>query len=192
MPELLLRSLDATWNAERWESLDHSGIYRYEVIDGVLYMLDTPIVMHAWVSNRTARLLWTQLDDTGNALTLPGPVGVFMPGCDSVLPDFVVLDPAWKDLLHADRLVTVPRLLVEILSSTNHDHDLVTKRAAYARAGVPEYWILRPVERDVLVHWEPEPATGLYLQVRHIVPGGELVSPTLRFRAPVASFFAKP
>ena len=68
----------------------------------------------------------------------------------------------------------------------------MTKRAAYARAGVPEYWILRPTERDVLVHWEPEPATGLYLQVRHSAPEGELVSPTLPFRAPVAAFFAEP
>src|SRR5689334_11710426 len=122
MTELLLRSLDATWNAERWETLDHSGLYRYEVIDGVLYMLDTPIVMHAWVSTRSARFLYPQLDDTGVALVLPGPVGVFMPGCDPVLPDFVVLDPAWKRLLHADRLVTVPLLLVEILSSANHGH----------------------------------------------------------------------
>ena len=64
-----------------------------------------------------------------------------------------------------------------------------TKHIAYARAGVPEYWIFRPQEREVLVHSDPEPATGLYLRVRHIPATGELVSPTLPLGAPVATFF---
>lgn len=192
MPELLLRSLDATWNAARWEELDHSGLYRYEVIDGILYMLDIPVVMHAWVSNRVSGFLHDQLDKQGKGITIPGPVGVFIAGCDPVLPDYVILDPADKGLICDDRLTKVPRLLIEILSSANHHHDLVTKRTAYARAGVPEYWILRPTERDVLVHSEPEPTTGQYLQTHRVAPDGELVSPTLPFRAPIAAFFARP
>ncbi len=49
---------------------------------------------------------------------------------------------------------------------------------------------MRPAERDVLVHSQPDPATGRYASTVHVPPGGELVSPTLPFRAPVASFFA--
>ena len=81
-------------------------------------------------------------------------------------------------------------LLVEVLSPSNANYDLVTKREAFARAGVPEYWIARPVERDILVHSEPEPATGQYLRLARVPPDGTLVSPTLPVRAAVAPFFA--
>lgn len=190
-PELFLRSVDATWDEARWETLDHDN-YRYEVIDGVLYMSTAPSPRHQRITKRTAALLSTQIEDQGVGLVLWAPVGLFMPGTDPVQPDIMVIDQADEGLIDAGRIATIPLLLAEILSPSNANHDLVTKRAAYARAGVPEYWILRPDERDVLVHSEPEPATGLYLQVRHIAPDGELVSPILPFRAPVAEFFAKP
>lgn len=47
-PELLLRSPDATWNAERWEQLGDDG-NRYEVLDGVLYMSTAPSPAHQMV-----------------------------------------------------------------------------------------------------------------------------------------------
>jgi Uma2 family endonuclease len=190
-PELFLRSVDATWNEARWETLDHEN-YRYEVIDGVLYMSTSPSLYHQWITSQTAGQLQEQLQRKGLGIVLWAPGGLFMPGARPVQPDIMVLRPEDKGLVTTSRAETIPLLLVEILSPSNANYDLVTKRAAYARAGVPEYWILRPVERDVLVHWEPELATGLYLQVRHIMPDGELVSPTLLFRAPVASFFAEP
>jgi Uma2 family endonuclease len=42
-----------------------------------------------------------------------------------------------------------PDLLIEILSPANRGHDLLTKRALYARAGVREYWIVDPASRTV-------------------------------------------
>jgi Uma2 family endonuclease len=192
LPELFLRSVDATWDEARWETLDHDSGYRYEVIDGVLYMSTSPSLYHQWISGQTSDLLKEQLQRKGLGYVLTAPGGLFMPGTRPVQPDIMVLRPEDKGLIPTSRAETIPLLLVEILSPSNANYDLATKRAAYARAGVPEYWILRPVERDVLVHWEPELATGLYLQVRHIMPDGELVSPTLPFRAPVAAFFAEP
>lgn len=41
------------------------------------------------------------------------------------------------------RLDQVPVLAVEITSS-NADHDRITKRLLYAEAGVPEYWVVDP------------------------------------------------
>ena len=43
-----------------------------------------------------------------------------------------------------------PDLLVEILSPSNPDHDLKTKRKLYEESGVPEYWIVFPEEHQVL------------------------------------------
>lgn len=49
---------------------------------------------------------------------------------------------------------------------------------------------MRPAERDVLVHTEAEPATQQYLHIVRVPPDGELVSPTLPFRAAITAFFA--
>ena len=44
-PELVTRSLDATWNYARWSQLPDDG-NRYEVINGVLYMTTAPSFFH--------------------------------------------------------------------------------------------------------------------------------------------------
>ena len=44
-----------------------------------------------------------------------------------------------------------PDLVVEILSPSNRQHDLVGKASAYALAGVPEYWIVDPVRSLLIV-----------------------------------------
>ena len=188
--ELLLRSIDANWTAEACEGLPHENGNRYEIIDGVLYVSTAPSARHQRVIRQSARELFTQIDDTGWGMTLWSPIGVFMPGSIPVQPDLLIVRVADLGIIDDRRINGVPALIIEVLSPSNPEHDLVTKRAAYARAGVPEYWVFRSEERDVLVHSEPEPATGQYLQVRHIPADGELVSPTLPFRASVASFFA--
>ncbi len=83
-------------------------------------------------------------------------------------------------------------MIVEILSPSNPEHDLVTKLELYASAGVPEYWVFRPVQRDALVYSDPDPLTGTYHRADQLPPDGELISPTLPCRALVARFFADP
>lgn len=44
-----------------------------------------------------------------------------------------------------------PDLVMEVVSENNRRHDLVTKRDEYARAGIPEYWIVDPEEATITV-----------------------------------------
>ncbi len=188
--ELLLHSVDANWTAEDWERLSHRDGNRYEIIGGVLYLSTSPSLRHQRIVRQIVVELRWQIDDVGLGMTLWSPIGVFMPGSDPVQPDVLVVLAADFAIIGERRIDGIPALMVEVLSPSNREHDLVTKRATYARAGVPEYWVFRPEERDVLVHSEPDPGAGMYLQVRRIPSDGELISPTLPFRAPVAAFFA--
>ncbi len=188
-PELVPRSPDANWNRERWERLPEDG-NRYEVIDGVLYMTTAPSTVHQWIIRQVFLALFQQIDSAGAGITLWSPIGLFMHGCQPVQPDLLVVRTEEAGIIGERRIEGVPALLVEVLSPSNPDQDLVIKRAAYARAGVPEYWIMRPTELDILVHSQPEPATGQYTQISRVAPDGLLVSPTLPCRAPVAGFFA--
>jgi Uma2 family endonuclease len=186
--DVLMRSADREWNFELWEQLPDDG-YRYEVLDGVLYMSTAPSTQHQRIHRRMLFELVGQLDERGIGETLYAPYGVIMPFSNPVQPDIIFVRAEQGDIVTDKRIVGVPALLVEILSPSNADYDLVTKLEMYARAGVPEYWVARPNERDFLIHTEPETATGRYLQVQHVAPDGELVSPTLPFRAPIARFF---
>ena len=187
--DTVLRSLDATWTREQWEELGDDG-NRYEIIDGVLYVSTAPSLFHQWTSQEINASLREQLVLPGIAFIFSAPVGLFMPGCDPVQPDLVVILTTDRDILHDRRIYGIPALIVEILSPSNPGQDLQVKLAAYARAGLPEYWVFRPAERDALVHSQPEPATGRYLQVTHVPADGVLTSPTLPFTAAIATFFA--
>ena len=55
--------------------------------------------------------------------------------------------------IHADRRTKEfwrgADLVVEIISETNRNHDVVTKPTDYAAAGIPEYWVVDPAARAV-------------------------------------------
>lgn len=188
-PELILRSPQANWNRARWEQLPADG-NRYEVIDGVLYMSTAPSAFHQWIIRQIFLVLHGQIDAPGVGTTLWSPIGVFMPGCDPVQPDLFVVRTEDLGIFRERRVFGVPALLVEVLSPSNPEQDLEVKRDAYARAGVPEYWVVRPAERDVLIFSQPDMQLGVYTRIDPVAPDGELVSPTLPVRVAVAHFFA--
>ncbi len=189
IPELALRSHDATWNRARWEQLPDDG-NRYEVIDGVLYMTTAPSAFHQWIIRQIVLALYDQVDRPGIGRVLWSPIGVFMPGCDPVQPDILVIRTDDLGMVYDRRINGVPALLVEVLSPSNPAQDTEIKLEAYAHAGVPEYWIVRPSTRDVLVYTFPDLARGIFTQSTVVAADDDLISPTLPFRAPVASFFA--
>ena len=77
------------------------------------------------------------------------PLDVFFEGADPVQPDIAVLLPESAAIGAGRGVEGAPDLLIEFLSPTNRGHDLQTKRALYARAGVREYWIVDPISRAV-------------------------------------------
>ena len=189
LPELTTRSLDAVWNYARWSRLPDDG-NRYEVIDGVLYMTTAPSFFHQWIVSRITRMLQTQLEDPGVGLVAFAPIGLLMPGCDPVQPDIVVVRSEDRGMIYDRRINGVPALIVEVLSPGNAEKDTAIKRAAYARAGLPEYWIVRPAKRDLLVLSQPDFALGDYLHIVTFTQSQALISPTLPLRAAIASLFA--
>jgi Uma2 family endonuclease len=129
-------------------------------------------------------------EERGLAWAYTAPIGVLMPGCDPVQPDFLLIRQDRAEIIPDQRIRGVPDLIAEVLSPTNPEQDTVVKRAAYARAGVPEYWIVRPTTRDVLLCWQPDATLGDYTQSRLVAADAELVSPTLTLRVPVGDLFS--
>lgn len=190
--ELHLRSIDASWCYEKWERLPNDG-KRYEVIDGVLYVSTAPGFQHQSIVANLHEHVGLGLKRNGIAVPAFAPIGVIMSGADPVQPDFLLIRMERLHIIDDDgRIRGVPDLIAEVLSPNNPELDTITKRAAYARAGVPEYWILRPASSDVLVCSAPDAELSDFTEVRHFATDTELVSATLPLRVAVRDLFEAP
>ncbi len=69
------------------------------------------------------------------------PIDYDLPGGQRVEPDLIVAPDA---SVGPKRLAGPALLVVEVVSPGSRINDTVTKRAAYAEAGVPAYWIVDP------------------------------------------------
>ena len=65
-------------------------------------------------------------------------------------PDLLLLRDA-HDPRNQDAFWLGADLVVEIVSPDDPERDLVTKRADYAEAGIPEYWIVYPDAASITV-----------------------------------------
>src|SRR5687767_9467378 len=79
----------------------------------------------------------------GIAYCYPSRIGVIMPGCDPVQPDYVMIRKERTEIIEPDEhIYGVPDLIIEIISPDSRDYDEVIKLGAYALAGVPEYAVI--------------------------------------------------
>ncbi len=137
-----------TWTYEDLFSFPDDG-RRYEIIEGELYEMPSPGLAHARVVRQPLMLLAAPPDKTWGRIAGLLPLDVFFSGANPVQPDLIVL-LSGGDLTRATRGVEgPPDLLVEVLSPSNRNHDVLTKRALYGQAGVREYWLVDPEARTL-------------------------------------------
>ena len=187
---ITLRSLDAGWNYARWERELRDDGNCYEIIDGVLYTTTAPSYFHQWIIIPLLNYVGIPLQKQGLAYAAIAPIGLLMPGCDPVQPDFVLVRQDNAGIIADRRIRGVPDLIAEVLSPGNPEQDTEIKRRAYARAGLPEYWIVRPTTRDVLVCRAPDAALGDYTATQLVGPGETLSALHFSISVPVADLFA--
>src|SRR4051794_34459972 len=131
------------WTYEDLFDLPDDG-RRYEIIEGVLHEMPAPNLEHAVLIARLIRFVFSQVVWALGGKILTAPVDVFLRGANPVQPDLLVLLPEQFGYMAKRGVEGPPALIVEVLSPGNSRHDLVTKRTLYARAGVPEYWLVSP------------------------------------------------
>ncbi|MGH2616281.1 MAG: Uma2 family endonuclease [Thermomicrobiales bacterium] len=169
-----------TWTYEDLFSLPEDG-KRYEIIEGELYEMPSPSPVHA-VTIRNLMFLLGPVIEALHGWLLTAPLDVFFPGANPIQPDIVVLLPDNDAYLSARGVEGAPDLLVEVLSPSNRGHDLLTKRALYARAGVREYWIVDPEGRSIEILALDRDA----LHSVQMASGGETPNPPLFGPLPIA------
>lgn len=145
---------------------------QYELIDGEL--IKKMGKNHAHIRALTLLRLWLTSVFSGLAIGLEIPVDVRPednPASDPE-PDAVVVQGSLLDLAPRPKASDV--LLVIEVSDTTLAFDLSPKAALYARAAIPEYWVLDVKGRRLIVHRRPQ--SGIYQDVKVYAEGESVAS----------------
>jgi Uma2 family endonuclease len=141
MPELAEPSRDLL-TLDQWDALEPDPTRRWELSEGIPIMSPRPHPLHQRVALNLARLL----------------AGKLTPDLEVLLGVEVITDAGFPPSVRTPDLVVIPRhvteqrsprvsaadvlLVVEIVSPGSRRTDHVTKLREYAKAGIPNYWII--------------------------------------------------
>lgn len=163
------------------ELLDQDAYKNAELIDGEV-VVNTP----DWLHQRIATNLLYAIGAWIRAGTGRGEV-TFNPAVRITHNRGYLPDVAWYreerfGATGSDRRPDgPPDLAVEILSPSTRAHDLVRKRADYARVGVGELWLIDPQEPAAFILRRPSDAVAAaeFVVVADLDAAGKLTSPQL-------------
>ncbi len=176
------------WSDEAYLWLTDHGGRLVEFTDGRIEELPLPTSTHQAVLLCLYRLFHDYLRPRGgvvmvSALRMRVREGKFRE------PDLLMLRDR-SDPRYQDRYWLGADLVAEVVSPDDPDRDLVEKRADYAEAGIPEYWIVDPRDEMITVLALEE---GGYVERGAYRRGGMAASPLLDgFTADVDAVFDAP
>lgn len=147
--------MQGEWTEEDYLELEATfGNRMIELANGCLEVLPMPTLKH----QRIVKWMLNRVDDfivprkLGEAAMAPLPVRLFKGQIRE--PDIMffearrILDTEARPLDGADLVMEIPSR-----GRKNRERDLDTKRREYARAKIPEYWIVDPMTRTITVLW---------------------------------------
>ncbi len=117
---------------------------RYEIVDGELYVTAAPNTSHQTaVTNLTTVLnLHVRAHRLGRVFT--APYDVILGDTTVVEPDIIFVAEEHREIILPQHIRGAPDLVVEVTSRSTSRADREVKRQAYARHGIPYYWLLDP------------------------------------------------
>jgi Uma2 family endonuclease len=147
--ELDLLPLQGLWTEEQYLRLTDQTNRFIEFTEGAVEVLPMPTRKHQAISRFLFLAFLAAVQRLGGTVFY-APLRVRVALGRFREPDLVLLldvnDPRNQNAfwLGAD-------LVVEIVSPDDVERDTVIKRADYAAAGIPEYWIVNPAEETIMV-----------------------------------------
>lgn len=121
---------------------------RYEVADGKLELMSPgPTMHHQLISFELQKRL--DGDCRNDYLIISAPIDVKLSDTEVRQPDIVMVYRSRIAIVEKRCINGAPDLVVEIVSEHSRRRDKVQKTKAYAKHGVPEYWIVDPASETL-------------------------------------------
>lgn len=140
------------WTYQDYLRLPDDG-YRYEIIEGVLYVANAPTPEHQFTVTELIFHLRQYVSNRQLGLVLTAPIEVHLSETTKpVQPDVIFVPKARQPVPGVGFIEGAPALIVEVVSPTSIQRDRKVKYDLYERCGVAEYWIVDPRTRSVEVY----------------------------------------
>ncbi|HSV16286.1 MAG TPA: Uma2 family endonuclease [Tepidisphaeraceae bacterium] len=136
------------WTVDEYLRLN--GNYFVEFTNGYIEVLSMPTQFHQLIVRFIFRLLLAYVDRTQAGEPLFAPLRVRLAQGKYREPDIVFMLVANAHRRH-NEFWEGADLVMEVVSDDDRRRDLELKRFEYARAGIPEYWIVDPQLRQITV-----------------------------------------
>lgn len=160
------------WSREEYEQLAAAGFFqpgeRVELVEGVIYEMSPQNGRHATGILLMQDALYAAFSQ-GYQIRVQLPL--ILGPISEPEPDFAVVRGGPRDYRESHPTTAV--LIVEVSDSSSF-HDRERKGSVYARAGIPEHWLLDVVAERLEVYRSP--GEGGY-QTRHLLKAGDSVTP---------------
>ena len=146
----LLFPAQGEWSEDDYLWLTDHTRCLVEFTDGHVEVLPMPTDAHQRIVLFLYRALYAFLAVRGAGIILVAPLRLRVRTGRYREPDLLLLLSS-ADPRRSNRYWTGADLVLEVVSPDDPQRDLVRKRREYARAGIPEYWIVNPATEQILV-----------------------------------------
>jgi Uma2 family endonuclease len=137
------------WSEEGYLWLTRDVRRLVEYSDGFIEVLPMPTKLHQLILGYLYRAFFAFINSRGGIVVFAA-LRVRLRARKFREPDLVLLLQA-DDPRAGDEYWTGADLVAEIVSPDDPKRDLEIKRAEYAEAGIPEYWIVYPAQETITV-----------------------------------------
>jgi Uma2 family endonuclease len=126
---------------------------RYELIGGEIIVSTAPRYIHQLLTTRIIGHFLGYLKKNPIGEIIPTP-GLIFSQYDGVIPDLIFITHERRDEILREKdgkFHGAPEIVIEILSPgrVNARRDLQIKRELYEFFGVEEYWVIKPLEKEI-------------------------------------------
>jgi len=136
--------------------ISEKSTLRMELINGEIYLLPSPNIGHQEILGRL-HLLFYEYFKGKKCRVFFAPFDVHlkkkaMETPDVVQPDVLVACDLEGNVTENDRYMGTPDLVIEILSDSTRNKDMIDKLNSYMLSKVKEYWIVDPRQQTIIIY----------------------------------------
>jgi prevent-host-death family protein len=137
---------------------------RYEYIDGEVYLLASPSYDHQNIIMEMSNVFYNWFKGKKcRPLTAPFDVTLIKDDNKNVVqPDIIVICDT-ENINERRRYTGTPAMVVEVLSESTRQKDMLKKLDLYFHSGIQEYWIVNPFSKEVYAYCFEEQDIKEYL-----------------------------
>ena len=146
---------EVKWTYKDYKNWELKPGERVELIHGIVYAMSAPNTFHQQISMILSYSLFDFFKGkTCKPFAAPYDVRLFYKEDESdttvVQPDLIVVcDP---EKIGKEGCRGAPDLVIEILSPSNTVAEMIRKKNLYLKAGVQEFWIIDPEEKQIEIN----------------------------------------